>query len=117
MQAAVPVAGRRQALALSYSAGGLLTSLPVLVMAVGAIPGAYLVSRAGARRAVSAGLALVTVGAALRGLFPNAVMVFAFTAVLDPVPGQSQGELTGYGVDRVEAGELGDMQPVVDARQ
>ena len=71
-----------QALALSYSAGGLLTSLPVLVMAVGAIPGAYLVSRAGARRAVSAGLALVTVGAALRGLFPNAAMVFAFTAVL-----------------------------------
>jgi MFS transporter, CP family, cyanate transporter len=71
-----------QALSLSYSAGGLLTSLPVLLMAVGAIPGAYLVSRAGARRAVSAGLALVTIGAALRGLFPSTVMVFAFTVVL-----------------------------------
>jgi len=38
-----------QALGLSYSAGGLLTSLPVLIMAAGAIPGAYLVSRVGAR--------------------------------------------------------------------
>src|ERR1700682_1271661 len=46
------------ALALSYSAGGLLTSLPVLLMALGAIPGAYLVSRVGARRAVAVGLAL-----------------------------------------------------------
>jgi len=69
------------ALSLSYSAGGLLTSLPVLLMAVGAIPGAYLVSRVGARRAVAVGLALVALGAALRGAFPNAVMLFACTVV------------------------------------
>jgi MFS transporter, CP family, cyanate transporter len=71
-----------KSLSLSYSAAGLLTSLPVLLMAVGAIPGAYLVSRAGARRAVSVGLALVTVGAALRGLIPSVSTVFAFTVVL-----------------------------------
>jgi MFS transporter, CP family, cyanate transporter len=71
-----------QALSLSYSVAGLLTSLPVLLMAAGAIPGAYLVSRVGARRAVAVGLALVALGAALRGVFPSAVMLFAFTVVL-----------------------------------
>lgn len=71
-----------RALALSYSAGGLLTSLPILIMAVGAIPGAYLVSRVGARQAVTYGLAFLTAGAALRGAFPNAAALFIFTAVL-----------------------------------
>ena len=71
-----------QALSLSYSAAGLLTSLPVLLMAAGAIPGAYLVSRIGARRAVAVGLALVALGAVLRGAFPSALMLFAFTVVL-----------------------------------
>jgi len=68
-------------LSLSYSAGGFLTSLPVLVMAAGAIPGAYLISRLGARRAVVVGLALITIGAALRGVFPSALAVFVFTVV------------------------------------
>ena len=69
-------------LALSYSASGLLTSLPVLVMAVGAIPGAYLVSRVGARQAITYGLALLTVGAAFRGAFPSVAVLFFFTVVL-----------------------------------
>jgi CP family cyanate transporter-like MFS transporter len=51
-------------------------------MAAGAIPGAYLVSRVGARRAVAVGLAFVALGAALRGVFPSAMMLFAFTVVL-----------------------------------
>lgn len=71
-----------QALALSYTAGGLLTSLPVLIMALGAIPGAYLVSRVGARQAVTYGLALLTVGAALRGAFPSTAALFIFTVML-----------------------------------
>jgi len=71
-----------RALSLSYSAGGLLTSVPVLMMAAGAIPGAYLISRLGARRAVVAGLALVTIGAGLRGVFPSALSLFIFTVVL-----------------------------------
>ncbi len=70
------------ALGLSYSAGGLLTSLPVLIMAVGAIPGAYLVSRVGARQAITYGLGLLTVGAALRGIYPSAAALFIFTVVL-----------------------------------
>jgi MFS transporter, CP family, cyanate transporter len=71
-----------RALAFSYSAGGLLTSLPILIMALGAIPGAYLVSRVGARQAVTYGLAFLAAGAALRGAFPNAAALFIFTAVL-----------------------------------
>jgi CP family cyanate transporter-like MFS transporter len=71
-----------RALSLSYSAGGLLTSLPLLLMAAGAIPGAYLISRFGPRRAVVAGLALITIGAGLRGAFPSALTLFAFTVVL-----------------------------------
>jgi len=71
-----------QALKLSYSLAGLLTSLPVFLMATGAIPGAYLVSRVGARRAVAVGLILVAIGAGLRGAFPNTLMLFAWTVVL-----------------------------------
>src|SRR2546427_10108308 len=65
-------------LSLSYGGAGLLTSLPVLLMAAGAIPGAYLVSRVGARRAVAIGLALVALGAGLRGALPNAAVPFCF---------------------------------------
>lgn len=70
------------AISLSYSAGGLLTALPVLLMAAGAIPGAYLISRVGPRRAVAIGLALVTIGAALRAAVPSAAALFFFTLVL-----------------------------------
>jgi MFS transporter, CP family, cyanate transporter len=71
-----------QALSLSYSAGGLLTSLPILLMALGAMPGSYLVSRTGARTAVAIGLALVALGAALRGAFPHPLSLFLFTVLL-----------------------------------
>ncbi len=70
------------ALGLSYSAGGLLVSLPVLLMAVGAIPGAYLISRVGLRQSVGLGLLLVIAGASLRGLVPLAPALFVFTVVL-----------------------------------
>jgi CP family cyanate transporter-like MFS transporter len=71
-----------RALGLSYSAAGLLTSLPVLLMAVGAIPGAFLISRVGPRRAVAVGLTLVTIGAALRAALSSQSVLFLFTVVL-----------------------------------
>ena len=70
------------ALALSYGEAGLLTSLPVLVMALGAVPGAFLTARFGARRAVAAGLGAVALGTALRGSLPSAATLFAFTFLL-----------------------------------
>jgi CP family cyanate transporter-like MFS transporter len=51
-------------------------------MAAGAIPGAYLITRVGPRRAVAIGLALVTAGAALRAVIPAAPPLFLFTGVL-----------------------------------
>ena len=71
-----------QSLHLSYGAAGLLTSLPVLLMAAGAIPGALLVSRVGARRSVALGLGLVALGAGLRGGLPLWATLFGFTVLL-----------------------------------
>jgi MFS transporter, CP family, cyanate transporter len=70
------------ALGLSYSAGGFLTGLPLLLMAIGAVPGAYLINRVGARQALAYGLALVGFGALLRGLLPSVVALFLFTIIL-----------------------------------
>lgn len=69
-------------LALSYTATGLLTSLPVLVMAAGGLPSGILAGRWGARRSVSVGLALLTTGAALRAFWPEAVPLYLFTLLL-----------------------------------
>lgn len=69
-------------LGLSYSAAGLLTAMPVLILALGAIPGAYLVNRVGARRAVTYGLAILTLGTALRGALSLPLTLFFFTALL-----------------------------------
>src|SRR2546426_7763045 len=56
-----------RALNLSYSAAGLLTSLPVFLMAAGAIPRAHPVSRIGPRRAGPGGPPPAPAGAAARG--------------------------------------------------
>lgn len=69
-------------LGLSYSAGGLLTGLPILILGAGAIPGAFLVNRVGPQQAVVYGLSLVTLGTALRGAVPAGVTLFVFTAIL-----------------------------------
>jgi len=70
------------ALGLTYSAGGFLTALPLLLMAIGAIPGAYLINRVGGRHALAYGLALVGFGALFRGLLPSVLTLFVFTVVL-----------------------------------
>lgn len=69
-------------LGLTYGAAGLLTTIPILVMALGALPGAFIIGRLGPRSAVAAGLALVASGAALRAVLPAAVPLFAFTLVM-----------------------------------
>ncbi len=72
----------RQDLGLSYTATALLTSLPTLLMALAAVPGAFLVARASARSTIAVGLALLAVGALLRALVPAALPLFAFTTLL-----------------------------------
>jgi CP family cyanate transporter-like MFS transporter len=72
----------RQDLGLSYTATGLLTSLPILLLGLAAVPGAFLVARTSARAAVAVGLTLLAAGALLRALLPAAFPIFAFTMLL-----------------------------------
>jgi CP family cyanate transporter-like MFS transporter len=72
----------RQDLGLSYTATGLLTSLPILLLGLAAVPGAFLIARTSARAAVAAGLTLLAAGAFLRALIPAAFPIFAFTMLL-----------------------------------
>lgn len=69
-------------LGLSYTATGLLTSLPVLMMAAAAWPSGALAGRAGAKRSVGLGLALLAVGGLLRAVWPTTVPLFLFTVLL-----------------------------------
>ncbi len=72
----------RSGLGLTYSETGLLTSLPSLLMGLGAWPAGRIAGRIGGRRSVSLGLALVTLGTVARSLWPSAIGVYLFTVAL-----------------------------------
>lgn len=72
----------RRDLDLSYTATGLLTSLPTLIMGGAAWLSGLLVERIGARTAVTCGLLLLGAGALLRAVCIAAVPLFLFTIVL-----------------------------------
>ncbi len=69
-------------LRLSYTATGLLTSLPLLIMGAFALPAGLLAGRLGGRRVVAIGLTLLAMGAVLRSVWPQAVPVYLFTVLL-----------------------------------
>jgi CP family cyanate transporter-like MFS transporter len=69
-------------LGLTYTATGLLTSLPVLVMAAAAWPAGTLAGRMGARSSVVVGLSLLALGTLLRAAWLAAVPLFVFTLLL-----------------------------------
>jgi CP family cyanate transporter-like MFS transporter len=60
----------------------ILTGLPVLLLAVAAVPGALLIARVGARRALVVGLLAVGAGSALRGAGAAATPLFALTLLM-----------------------------------
>ena len=67
------------AFAMSQAAIAALASLPVLLFAFAAIPGALLVARMGAGRVVTLGLFLTAIGGAARGLAFDTAMLCATT--------------------------------------
>ncbi len=67
---------------LSFSAIGALTAIPVLGLGVGAVPGALLVNRFGARRVVGASTLGLGLTALLRLAPPLPYSLFIWTAVL-----------------------------------
>src|SRR5438876_3365065 len=69
-------------LGLSYTATGLLTALPVLMLAVGAWPSGLLAERIGARLSVSIGLGLLATGTLLRAFRLSIPSLFFFTLIL-----------------------------------
>ena len=60
----------------------ILTGLPVLLLAAGAVPGAVLIARIGPRRALVTGLVVIAAGSALRGLGPSLQVLFGATLVM-----------------------------------
>jgi CP family cyanate transporter-like MFS transporter len=69
-------------LGLNYTETGLLTAVPVLVLACAAWPSGLLAERIGARTCVTLGLALLGGGAILRTIWPTAAVLFFFTLLM-----------------------------------
>ncbi len=66
-------------LGLTYTATGLLSAMPTLVMGLGAWPAGRIGGRIGGRAAVGWGLALMVVATVARGLFPAMFTLYFFT--------------------------------------
>jgi len=69
-------------LGLSATGVGILGGLPVVLFALAALPGALLIARLGAARALLAGLVLTALGGALRGAIPAAAWLYATTMLM-----------------------------------
>ena len=69
-------------LGLSEKAIGLVSGLPILLLALAAIPGSLLIARIGARRAAIAGLVFVALTAAARGAGPSWPMLLVMTVLM-----------------------------------
>lgn len=69
-------------LALSQALTGALTTVPVLMLAVGALPGSLAISRLGPRATVALALMVVAIGSTLRGIAPDALTLLAASALM-----------------------------------
>ncbi|MGA8402867.1 MAG: MFS transporter [Stellaceae bacterium] len=69
-------------LALSEKAIGVLSALPVLLLALAAIPGSLMVARLGARRSCIFGLAIVAIAGAARGIGPSVPILYGMTLLM-----------------------------------
>ena len=67
---------------LSQSQVGALTTVPVLMLALGALPGSFAIARLGPAAAVAASLVLLALASAARGLAPPAAVLFGFTGLM-----------------------------------
>lgn len=69
-------------LSLNYTATGLLSALPTLVMGLGAWPAGRIGGRIGGRAAVGWGLAIVALATLARGIFPAPLTLYVFTGAM-----------------------------------
>lgn len=69
-------------LGLDEASVGVLNSLPLLVLALAAVPGSLLIAHLGARRALLVGVVVIAVAGAARGLGPLAPVLFGMTLLM-----------------------------------
>jgi len=67
---------------LDEKAVGALVSLPVLLLAVAAVPGSLLIAKLGVRGALLTGLGFIAVFGALRGFGPSTSVLFSATFLM-----------------------------------
>jgi len=61
---------------------GALTMLPVIAVALGAVPAAWIITRVGLRRAVVAGICVMVAASTARGQVPSAIFLFAVSLIM-----------------------------------
>ncbi|MGI8825123.1 MAG: MFS transporter [Chloroflexota bacterium] len=69
-------------LGLSEELVGALSGLPVLLLALGSVPGAFVISRLGARRCLLLGLSMTCIAGAARGVLSSTLVLFSMTFVM-----------------------------------
>ncbi len=69
-------------LGLNQTLTGALTTLPILMLAVGAMPGSLAISRLGPRNTLVLAIVIMTLGSAARGLAPEIVTLLLASAVM-----------------------------------
>src|SRR5487761_27495 len=67
---------------LDEKAVGALVSLPVLLLAIAAVPGSLLIAKLGVRGALMAGLGFVAVFGAVRGIGPSTTVLYSATFLM-----------------------------------
>jgi CP family cyanate transporter-like MFS transporter len=67
---------------LSATEVGILTGLPIALLAIAAVPGSLLIARFGAESALLSGLFITAIGSALRGALSHVIPLFAATAIM-----------------------------------
>ncbi len=69
-------------LALTQALTGALTTLPILMLAVGAMPGSLAISRIGPRNTLALAMVIMVIGSAGRGLVPDTTTLMVASAVM-----------------------------------
>ncbi|MDI9243728.1 MFS transporter [Marinobacter sp. CHS3-4] len=69
-------------LGLSQALTGALTTLPILMLAVGSMPGSLAISRLGPRNTLALAMVIMVIGSAGRGVSPDALTLMLASAIM-----------------------------------
>ncbi|MDX1560452.1 MAG: MFS transporter [Marinobacter sp.] len=69
-------------LALTQALTGALTTLPILMLAIGSMPGSLAISRIGPRNTLALAMVIMVIGSAGRGLMPDTLTLMIASAVM-----------------------------------